>query len=154
VDCTGELERAHNAPSLHSLVVPTGYHFEGCKVLKATSASKEAGFQNADSVGFWSMEVTEGFQAANSGRILPKERLHQTGTATLKSGAPVVLHEFVGVTNCALGETASSRQFKPFMDFRSPQDKKTYRNWDSANNYTISRDVTEFDRSGDVLKTN
>jgi hypothetical protein len=154
MDCTGELERAQNAPSLHSVIVPTGYQFEGCKVLKVTTVSKETGLRNADTVGFWSMEATEGFQATNSGRVIPKEKLHQSGTAALKSGAPAVLHDFVGVTNCTLGPTASSRQFKPFMDFRSAPDKRIYRNWDTANNYVISRDATEFDRSGDVLKPN
>lgn len=154
MDCTAELERVYDAPSLHTAVVPAGYQFDGCKVLRVTSASKEAGVKNAEAVGFWSMEQTEGFQASNSGRVLSKDRLRQTGTATLKNGAPAVLHEFVGVSNCTLGETASHRQFKPFMDFRSTPDKKIFRNWDFANNYTISRDVTEFDRSGDVLKAN
>jgi hypothetical protein len=154
VDCTEELERVSQAPSLHTVVVPAGYQFDGCKLLRVTSASKEAGVNNAEAVGFWSMEETDGFQATNSGRVLSKDRLRQTGTATLKSGAPAILHEFVGIANCALGETASRRQFKPFMDFRSPPDKKIFRNWDFANNHMISRDQTEFDRSGDVLKAN
>jgi hypothetical protein len=116
--------------------------------------SKETGLRNADTVGFWSMEATEGFQATNSGRLIPKEKLHQSGTASLENGARAVLHDFVGVTNCTLGPTASSRQFKPFMDFSSAPDKRIYRNWDIANNYVISRNVTEFDRSGEVLKPN
>jgi hypothetical protein len=56
------------------------------------------------------------------------------------------------MTNCVMGPTNAYRQFKPFMDFRSDPDKRIYRNWDLANNYTISGAVTEFDRSAEILK--
>src|SRR5688572_2293287 len=100
------------------------------------------------------MVGTEGFETPNTGRVLTKEALHghESGTATLKSGAVAVLHEFVGLTNCAVGPTTAYRQFKPFMDFRSDLDKRMYRDWDLANNYTIGGTITQFDRSADVLK--
>ena len=153
-DCTAEAERVHGAPSLHDVLVPPGYDFVGCKAFKVTTASKQDGLKGAADIGFWSMVGTEGFQAPNTGRMLTKEALqgHERGTATLKSGAAAVLHEFIGMTNCVAGPATANRQFKPFMDFRSDADKRIYRDWDLANNYTIGGTITQFDRSADVLK--
>jgi hypothetical protein len=154
VDCTAQFEQNHGAPSLHQILVPTGYDFGGCKTFSVTTASKKDGLKNAAAAGFWSMDATEGVQGANSEQSFSREALkkNEVGAATFKNGAAAVLHQFIGMTNCAMAPTNAARQFKPFMDFRSDPDKRIYRNWDMANNYTISGAIPGFDRSGDILK--
>jgi len=59
--------------------------------------------------------------------------------ARLTNGAPALLHEFVGVANCPVGQGSFDRLFKPYMQFENAPDGKIYRNWDVAQNYRISR---------------
>jgi hypothetical protein len=151
VDCTAALAAQSGAPALHTLVVPAGYDFAGCNLLRVTTASKQTGLANATGIGWYSADATAAAQAMTSGRFVPKDQLKQTGTATLKSGAPAVLHEFVAVANCTAGQGSLDRLFKPFMQFDDAPDGKIYRNWDLAQNYRISRAFPQFDRGGDVL---
>jgi len=151
VDCTAHLGEQFGAPSLHTVIVPSDYDFAGCALLRVTTASKQTGLENSTGIGWYSAEATEGAQAMTSGRFVPKADLKQVGTATLKSGAPAVVHEFVGLANCPAGQASFDRLFKPYMQFENAPDGKIYRNWDVAENYRISRGVPQFDRSGDVL---
>jgi hypothetical protein len=151
VDCTAALGSALGAPSLHAVIVPSNYNFAGCNALRVTTASKQTGLANASAVGWYSAEATAGQQAMSSGRLVPKSELKQVGTATLKSGAPALLHEFVAVANCPAGQGSFDKLFKPYMQFDNAADGKIYRNWDLAENYRISRAFPQFDRSGDVL---
>lgn len=152
IDCTAVLARQVGAPSLHAVVVPSDYTFAGCNLLRVTTASKQTGLANATGIGWYAAEATAGSQAMTSGRFVPKEQLKQIGTATLKSGAPALLHEFIGVANCPAGQGSLDRLFKPYMQFETaPDDGNIYRNWDLAENYRISRAFPQFDRSTDVL---
>jgi hypothetical protein len=151
LDCTAALGQAFGAPSLHTVIVPSGYDFGGCEVLRVTTASKQTGLANATGIGWYSAEATAGAQTMTSGRFIPKADLKQVGTGTLKSGAPAILHEFVGVTNCSAGQGSLDKLFKPFMQFENSPDGNIYRNWDLAQDYRISRAFPQFDRSGDVL---
>jgi hypothetical protein len=38
------------------------------------------------------------------------------------------------------------------LQFEGAADGRIFRNWDLASNYRINRTITEFDRSGDVLR--
>jgi hypothetical protein len=38
------------------------------------------------------------------------------------------------------------------MQFEGAADGRIFRNWDLAENYRISAAITQFDRSGDVLR--
>jgi hypothetical protein len=151
VDCTAALAARFQAPSLHSVIVPAGYDFAGCNLLRVTTASKQAGLENASGIGWYSAEATAGSQAMTSGRFVTQAELKQVGTAKLKSGAPALLHEFVGVANCPVGQGSLDRLFKPYMQFDNAADGNIYRNWDRAQNYRISRAFPRFDRSADVL---
>ena len=88
------------------------------------------------------------------GLFVPTDRLKPVGTATLRNGEQATLHEFVGVANCpAGGAGALSRLFKPYMEFDAGERRKDlFHNWDLASNYRIGADVTQFDRSSDVLR--
>ena len=153
VDCTDALAQAANAPGFHRIIFAAGQTVSGCSLLRITTASKATGLASAFGIGFWSAQAAGGNQTAeNSGLFVEKGQLRATGTATLLSGAPATLHEFVGVANCpASGSEPLSRLFKPYMHFEGA-DGKTYRNWDLAPNYRISRDAPQFDRSADVLR--
>ncbi len=151
VDCTAALSQALGAPSLHNVIVPSGYDFAGCEVLRVTTASKQGGLANATGIGWYSAEATAGAQAMTTGRFVPIVELKEVGTATLKNGSPAILHEFVGVANCSAGQASFDKLFKPYMQFENAPDGKIYRNWDVAKNYRISRAFPQFDRSGDVL---
>ncbi len=151
VDCTAVLALQFGAPSLHTLIVPVGFDFAGCNLLRVTTASKKTGLANASGIGWYSAEATAGSQAMSSGRFVPKSELKQVGTAKLKNGAAALLHEFVGVANCPVGQGSFDRLFKPYMQFDNAADGNIYRNWDLAQNYRISRAVQQFDRSADVL---
>ena len=151
VDCTNALRQQFGAPSLHAVIVPANYDFAGCNLLRVTIASKQGGLANASGIGWYSAEASAGAQAMTSGRFLPNAELKQVGTGTLKSGAPAILHEFVGVANCTAGDASFDKLFKPYMQFENSPDGNIYRNWDAAENYRISRGITQFDRSADVL---
>jgi hypothetical protein len=155
VDCTAELAKAAGgAPALHRVVLGTGQSQAGCALLRVTTASKDTGLANATGIGFWSAQGAAGNLAAeNSGRFVDKAAFRAIGTATLRNGAAATLHEFVGVSNCALDNGASlERLFKPYIQFEGAADGKVFRNWDLAENYRISVTITQFDRSGDVLR--
>jgi hypothetical protein len=153
VDCTDALAQVSGAPSLHRVVLASTPDVSGCALLRVTTVSKNSGLANATGIGFWSAAAAEGNQAAeDSGRFVGKAQLRAVGSATLRSGAAATLHEFVGVTNCPVGSTGSlSRLFKPYMQFEGAADGKTYRNWDLASNYRVSRALPQFDRGEDVL---
>jgi hypothetical protein len=154
LDCTDELGRAAGAPPLHRVVVAVNSDLSGCAVLRVTTASKNGGLATTSGIGFWSAQAADGNQTPeDSGRFVPKAQLKPVGTATLLSGAPATLHEFVGIANCpATGTVSFSRLFKPYMQFEGTADGRIFRNWDLAANYRISRDISQFDRSADVLR--
>jgi hypothetical protein len=154
IDCTDALGTATGRPSLFSVILPAGQNADGCALLRVTAAAKTAGLQNASGVGFWSSQQTGGNLAADdSGRFVAKAQLASVGTGTLKDGSPATLLEFVGVVNCATGGGSDvARLFKPYMQFEGAADGRIYRNWDFAADYLISRDISGFDRTGDVLR--
>jgi hypothetical protein len=154
VDCTEALAQTAGAPSFHRVVFGASQTLTGCQLLRVITASKDTGLANSAGIGFWSAQAAGGNQAAeDSGRFVPRARLKAVGTGTLLNGAAATLHEFVGVANCAAGnDVVMSRLFKPYMQFEGAADGRIFRNWDLAQNYRISPDVTSFDRSGDVLR--
>lgn len=155
VDCTAALVQATGgAPAFHRVVLATGQDVAGCAVVRVTTASKDTGLAAASGIGFWSSQAADGNLAAeDSGRFVPSAALRAVGSATLRNGAAATLHEFVGVTNCPLGGgSAMARLFKPYMQFEGTPDGRTFRNWDLADNYRISRIITTFDRSAEVLR--
>lgn len=151
LDCTAALEAKFGAPSLRTVIVPVGYDFDGCSLVRVTTASKGSGLADASGIGWYAADATPGFQSMTAGRFSAKDQLQQVGTATLQSGAPAVMHEFIAVANCSAGQASLDLLFKPFMQFENAPDGKIYRNWDLAQNYRISRAVPQFDRGGEVL---
>jgi len=153
IDCTEELAARFQAPSLHRIMLNAGQDISRCALLRVTTAGKDAALAGAAGIGFWSAQTAAGNVAADDvGLFLPKGRLKPVGTATLLNGETATLHEFVGVANCQAGSSGDlSRLFKPYMEFEDGNDGRTFRNWDLASNYRIGGDVTQFDRSGDVL---
>jgi hypothetical protein len=136
------------------VVLAADSDLSGCAVLRVTTASKNGGLATTTGIGFWSAQAADGNQTPeDSGRFVPKAQLKLVGPATLLSGAPATLHEFVGIANCpATGTVSFSRLFKPYMQFEGTADGRIFRNWDVAANYRISRDISQFDRSADVLR--
>jgi hypothetical protein len=152
VDCTEALAQGFQAPSFHRVMIGVQQDISRCALLRVTTASKNAGLANSLGIGFWSSQAAEGNQAAeDAGRFTPRSELKAVGTATLRSGAPATLHEFVGVANCPASGAEVLRLFKPYMEFQG-SDGTHFRNWDLASNYRISPSVRGFDRSADVLR--
>jgi hypothetical protein len=153
IDCTAALSQNVGRPALFHSILPANQNLADCSLLRVTVAAKNDGLNNGTGVGFWSSQAFAGNQAADdSGQFTPKAQLPSAGAATLKSGADATLIEFVGVVNCPASDGSDiSRLFKPYMQFE-PGNGNIYRNWDTAANYRISRDVTGFDRSGEVLR--
>ena len=151
VDCTVALALQAGAPSLHTLIVPAGFDFAGCNLLRVVTVSKKTALTDASGIGWYSAQATAGSQAMSSGRFIPKDELREVGQVRLQGGAPALLHEFVGVANCPAGDGSFDRLFKPYMQFENAVDGNIYRNWDLAPNYRISRAASSFDRSGEVL---
>jgi hypothetical protein len=154
VDCTDAISQLAGAPSLHRAVFGATQNFDGCALLRVTTASKDGGVANASGIGFWSAQEAQGAVAPeNSGRFVLKADFKSVGTAVLRNGAAATLHEFVGLVNCPLGGgVVAGRLFKPYMQFEGGADGRVFRNWDLAQNYRISPTITGFDRSGDVLR--
>lgn len=153
IDCTDAIAQSSGARAFHRVLLSADTNASACSLLRVTTASKDTGLANSTGIGFYSAPITGGNLAAeNSGLFVPKEQLKATGKGVLLSGAPATLHDFVGVANCAMpGAEAAGRIFKPYMQFGGA-DERVYRNWDVAENYRITPTVTQFDRSGDVLR--
>ena len=151
VDCTAALGQKFGAPSLHSVIVPAGYNFAGCNLLTVTTASKQGGVTAATGIGWFASDATLADQAMTTGRFVRTGELKQVGSGQLKAGGPALLHQFVGVANCTVGQASLDKVFKPFMQFENSPDDKIFRNWDRAQNYRVSRATPQFDRSRDVL---
>ncbi|HYP08873.1 MAG TPA: hypothetical protein VER03_21760 [Bryobacteraceae bacterium] len=154
-DCTEALRQAAGgAPSFHQVVIANSNNLAGCMLVRVTTASKNAGFNNSVGIGFWSTTAAGGNLAPeDSGLFRPKAQLKQIGTATLLNGAPATLHEFSGIANCtASGGETLSRLFKPFMQFEGGAEGKIFRNWDLADNYSIGAGVTQIDRRPNILQ--
>jgi len=153
VDCSDALARATDRPSFHRIVLAANQDLAGCALVRVTTASKDTGLADATGIGFWSTRAVAGNQAAeNAGRFVAKTDLKRVGTATLTSGAPATLHEFVGIANCPTGAEPATRLFKPFMEFERPSDLTLFHNWDISPNYEISPTVTRIDRRAEVLR--
>jgi hypothetical protein len=152
VDCTLALAAKAGAPAFHTLIVPIGYNFAGCNLLTVTTASKQTGLTASTGIGWYAADALAGNQAMTSGRFVPTGSLKQVGSGTLVSGAPALLHQFVGLANCTVGQGSFDKLFKPYMQFDNSPEDKIFRNWDKAENYRISRTVPQFDRTGDVLQ--
>jgi outer membrane protein assembly factor BamB len=154
LDCTDALSQKIGRPSFRKVIVAPGQDLAGCALLRVIAAGKNDGLRNASGIGFWSSLALAGNQAAeDSGRFVPLANLVSVGTGALKSGAAATLFEFVGVANCAASNAADSATlFKPYMQFENFPDGRIYRNWDLAGNYLIGPQVTQFDRTQDVLQ--
>jgi hypothetical protein len=152
IDCTNALAQKLGRPSLERAVLPKD--MGGCALLRTTVASKDDGLRNATGIGFWTTQALAGDQAAGDmGRFVPRAGLVSVGRGTLKDGAAATLFEFVAVVNCRAGNAgARETLFKPYMQFENAGDGRIYRNWDVAQNYRITDQVTHFDRTGDVLQ--
>src|SRR2546430_1623655 len=61
--------------------------------------SKDTGLAAASGIGYSAAVSGGNLAPEDPRRFIPKARLKASGTATLKSGAPATLHEFVGVAN-------------------------------------------------------
>jgi hypothetical protein len=152
LDCTAALAKKFGAPSLHSVIEPAGSSFAGCSLLHVTVASKQTGLLTGAGVGWYAADAAAANQAMTTGRFVPKAELKPVGTAQLKSGAAAVLHDFVGIVNCPIGQGSFDKLFKPFMEFDDAADGNIYRNWDrTAGNYRISRAAPTLDHSAAVL---
>ena len=154
IDCTDALSQSSQRPSFHQVIFTVGQDASRCSLLTVTTASKDSGLAASTGIGFWSTQAVGGNQAAdNAGRFIPKDQLKSVGSATLLSGVPATLHEFVGVANCPASDGEEiSRLFKPYMEFEDPNSDTVYHNWDLASNYRIGRTAPQVDRSGDVLR--
>ena len=149
LDCTKAMEKRYGLPALHDILIPIPQNLFYCYELKVTTVSKKAAIENADGIGFF----YRGYYA--NGRYIPKASLKEVGNVILKNGEPGVLHEFVGLANCFLGDGSSSMQatydFKPFMRFVTPSE--TYDNWDLVpTDYRLTTRSSGFDRTSEVLK--
>jgi len=154
LDCTEELQRTAGAPSLERVIVPVGYTFAGCKVLRVTTAAKTAALPGALGIGFYAAETTPGQFSSDHGRLVPRDTLKSVGDAVLKNGAPAALHEFVGLLNCDAGPGATAgKLLKPYMDFLGGPPRTIYRNWDPlVGNYALGGQAGELDLSQEVLR--
>lgn len=145
-NCTAAMEKRYAAPALHAADISKTQFF--CRLLRVTTATRTAALGAASGIGFY----YRGY--GGSGRFIPKAELKKIGEATLKSGEPVVLHEFVGLANCWLGSSNSSYsaryEFKPYARFETPAE--TYLNWDESDDYTVTVTHDRFDRSSDLLR--
>jgi outer membrane protein assembly factor BamB len=153
LDCTAALETKYGAPSIHTFIVPRTYDFAGCNLLRLTTASKQGARSVTSGMGWYAADATGGSQAMTSGRFVPPGRFKQVGTGVLKADAsPATLDEFIGVANCSAGQASLDRLFKPYLQFDNSEDGNVYRNWDRAQNYRISRALSQFDRSPEILQ--
>jgi hypothetical protein len=152
IDCTDALKQKLGRPSLERVVLPKG--MDGCALLRTTIASMDDGLRNATGIGFWMTQALAGDQAAGDmGRFVSRADLVSVGRGTLKGGAAATLFEFVAVVNCKAGTAGTFETlFKPYMQFENTGDGRIFRNWDVAQNYRITTQVTDFDRTADVLQ--
>jgi hypothetical protein len=154
LDCTEALAQSAQAPSFHRVLIGVNQDLSTCDLVRVTTASRNAAMPTSSGVGFWSSQVLGANLAAeDSGRFTEKGGLKQTGAATLANGDSASLHQFVGVSNCALsGTDRLTRLFKPFMRFENASNGPIFQNWDVSANYEIKGPETQFDRSGQVLR--
>jgi hypothetical protein len=154
LDCTEELQRSAGAPSLERVIVPEGYDFAGCHVLRVTTVAKTVALPQTVGIGFYSAETTGGQFSVDHGRLVPRDTLKSVGGAVLKNGEQAELHEFVGLVNCSAGPGATTgKLLKPYMNFLGGPPKTIYRNWDPiAGNYSLGGPIGEIDRSQEVLQ--
>jgi hypothetical protein len=154
LDCTGELQRVAGAPSLEQVLVPNGYAFAGCRLLRVTTAAKTAAVADTLGIGFYAADVVAGQFSANHGRRVSKDALKSAGSGVLKSGQPALLHEFAAMVNCELAPgTSAAKHLKPYADFMGGPPPTLYRNWDpSAGNYAVGGQAAQLDRSNEILK--
>jgi hypothetical protein len=154
LDCTDELQRTAGAPSLERVMVPAGYAFAGCRLLRVTTATNTAALPAALGIGFYAAETTPGQFSTNLGRLVPGSGLKSTGTGVLKNGQSAVLHEFAGMVNCEVAPgTSSGKLLKPYIDFVGGPPRVIYRNWDPiGGNYALGGPNATLDRTSEVLR--
>jgi hypothetical protein len=154
LDCTGELGRVAGAPSLERVIVPAGYTFAGCQLLRVTTAAKTAAVAGALGIGFYAAQTTGGQFSVDQGRLVSNDSLKKVGDAVFKNGEPAVLHEFAALVNCQVtpGSTAG-KLLKPYMDFVGGPPRTIYRNWDPiGGNYELPGQAGQLDRRPEVLR--
>jgi hypothetical protein len=153
-DCTQELQRVAEAPSLERVTVPAGYNFAGCQLLRVTTATKNTALPDALGIGFYAADTTSAQLSSDRGRLIPKSEFKSVGDAVLKNGQPAVLHEFVATVNCEVAPgTAAGKQFKPYAEFVGGPPRTLYHNWDPiTDNYAVGGQTTQLDRSAEVLQ--
>jgi len=153
VECTDALSQTAGAPSFHHVIMAANQNLSTCKLVRVTAAAKNAALPTAAGIGFWSTQALGGNTAAeNAGRLIAKDQLKQSGSATLKDGSPATLYDFVGVADCLIESGGPiTRLFKPYMEFDGANGT-VFRNWDLSSNYQISPDVNQIDRSAAILQ--
>ena len=112
----------------------------GCALLRVTTASKDAGLDNATGIGFWSAQAADGNQAAGGFRPVRAE-------GRLKAGGPGDAAQWRAGDAARIRRRGElhrpaarpfGRLFKPYMQFPGAADGRIFRNWDIAENYRIS----------------
>ena len=155
-DCTAWLEMKTGTPALHKMLVNTYVDGNGnvsseydCHVLtvKTLLLKTAAASPVFAGIGFYSN--------TSPGMLVAKDRLKLVGTAKLKDGRDVLIHQFVGAAVCWQGDSSSSAnaryEFKSFASYTSGSD--TYNVWENSNgNHAIGFVYGSWDRSGDLLQ--
>jgi hypothetical protein len=148
-NCTQAYERRLGLPMIHEWISWNPESVQ-CSTLKVRTVSPAAAINQASATGI-------GFHydgINNLSRFIPKSKLVEVGSVTLRSGQAAKVHEFVGFTTCWLGSGSSSANakytFKPYMQFEA--NGETFRNWDIVpNDYVIRSSIQGFDRSNELL---
>lgn len=160
LDCTAALEQKYGAPSIHTLTVPRDQDFASCNLLRVYTASRADAFVASGGIGWYAADATAGSQAMTSGRFITPNRLKQVGTGVLTEqlgkGVTALIHEYIGVANCTVGDASADKLFKPYMQFDNSPDV-TWRKWDLApwtanQNYRVSRAQPTLDFTTKVLQ--
>ncbi|MGH8728472.1 MAG: hypothetical protein ACREV9_10005 [Burkholderiales bacterium] len=154
LDCTDELQRVADAPSLEKITVPAGSTLAGCQLLRVKIATKDAAIPAALGIGFYSAESTAGQLSNNIGRLVQKSDLKTVGIGVLKNGQGAMLHEFAALVNCEVAPgTNAAKQFKPYIDFVGGPPRTVYRNWDPiTGNYAVGGPIGQLEREAEVLR--
>ena len=157
IDCTDALTQAAGAPSFHRVLVGANASLAGCSVVRVTTASKKL---RSRKVGrhriLRSASVAEGSITARRFRsfcaVGEAQSCGYRHTARRCSGDTPRF--------CRINELQRWRRTDPARPCLQAiecsssflAENKLLRNWDLASNYLINSDITQFDRSGDVLQ--
>jgi len=143
-DCTALISNKFSSPAFHAIYIKQGSAIS-CKIVRVKTLTKNIALKSSKGIGFAHGRKSRGQNV----KFITLGSLKKVKSLSLGKGVVGTVHEFVGLSECKIGGSIASYQFRPFLSFSTPGGSN-YRSWDKFGYYQIPADRNGFDQTSRI----